>query len=273
MARPGVENKNYPPGQHGPKGSRRKLSDYALALAEKQKLRYQYERQFRRYFQLALSKRGVTGEILLQLLETRLDNVVRSLVRQKTPARRPADGLAWPRHRQRPEDQYFVDECQGRRQGRGEVERSLAAPRRQGGRSNFSHLDPDDDGHCEMVSVARWRVSQPRTSTRSSTNSSSWNCIRARGVEAFPIERATPARRAFVLVPLLSFLTIPLNSSRICRRLKILLPPLMKRPPRCGQRTSIWPSNKLKRTTAAKRFADSAMRRSRPLKLSPPETS
>ncbi|HVQ19686.1 MAG TPA: 30S ribosomal protein S4 [Terrimicrobiaceae bacterium] len=76
------ENKNYPPGQHGPKGSRRKLSDYALALAEKQKLRYQYgllERQFRRYFQLALKKRGVTGEILLQLLETRLDNVVHKL--------------------------------------------------------------------------------------------------------------------------------------------------------------------------------------------------
>jgi small subunit ribosomal protein S4 len=76
------ENKNYPPGQHGPKGSRRKLSDYALALAEKQKLRYQYgllERQFRRYFQLALRKRGVTGEILLQLLETRLDNVVHKL--------------------------------------------------------------------------------------------------------------------------------------------------------------------------------------------------
>jgi small subunit ribosomal protein S4 len=64
---------------HGPKGSRRKLSDYAIALAEKQKLRYQYgllERQFRRYFQTALTRRGVTGEILLQLLETRLDNVV-----------------------------------------------------------------------------------------------------------------------------------------------------------------------------------------------------
>ncbi len=73
------ERKNYPPGMHGPKGSRRKLSDYAIALAEKQKLRHQYgvlERQFRRYFQLALRKRGVTGEILLQLLETRLDNVV-----------------------------------------------------------------------------------------------------------------------------------------------------------------------------------------------------
>jgi small subunit ribosomal protein S4 len=81
------ENKNYPPGQHGPKGARRKLSDYALALAEKQKLRYQYgvlERQFRRYFQLALSKRGVTGETLLQLLETRLDNVVQKLGFAKT---------------------------------------------------------------------------------------------------------------------------------------------------------------------------------------------
>jgi small subunit ribosomal protein S4 len=64
---------------HGPKGSRRKQSDYATALAEKQKLRYQYglmERQFRRYFETALRKRGVTGETLLQMLETRLDNIV-----------------------------------------------------------------------------------------------------------------------------------------------------------------------------------------------------
>jgi len=74
-----LERKNYPPGMHGPKGSRRKQSDYAIALGEKQKLRYQYgllERQFRRIFQNALRKRGVTGETLLQLLETRLDNVV-----------------------------------------------------------------------------------------------------------------------------------------------------------------------------------------------------
>src|SRR2546430_3876147 len=74
-----LERKNYPPGQHGPRGSRRKQSDYAIALGEKQKLRYQYgllERQFRRIFQRALRKRGVTGETLLQLLETRLDNVV-----------------------------------------------------------------------------------------------------------------------------------------------------------------------------------------------------
>jgi small subunit ribosomal protein S4 len=74
-----LERKNYPPGIHGPKGSRRKQSEYAIALGEKQKLRYQYglmERQFRRYFETALKRRGVTGETLLQLLETRLDNVV-----------------------------------------------------------------------------------------------------------------------------------------------------------------------------------------------------
>src|SRR5437763_17046829 len=74
-----LERKNYPPGMHGPKGSRRKQSDYAIALGEKQKLRYQYgllEKQFRRLFQQALRKRGVTGETLLQLLETRLDNIV-----------------------------------------------------------------------------------------------------------------------------------------------------------------------------------------------------
>jgi small subunit ribosomal protein S4 len=74
-----LEHKKYPPGMHGPKGSRRKQSEYAVALAEKQKLRFMYgllERQFRRYFQTAARKRGVTGEQLLQMLETRLDNVV-----------------------------------------------------------------------------------------------------------------------------------------------------------------------------------------------------
>ena len=74
-----LERRAYPPGVHGPKKSRRKQSDYGLGLAEKQKLRYQYglmEAQFRRMFERALKKRGVTGETLLQLLETRLDNVV-----------------------------------------------------------------------------------------------------------------------------------------------------------------------------------------------------
>ncbi|MFV0417067.1 MAG: 30S ribosomal protein S4 [Chthoniobacterales bacterium] len=73
------ERKPYAPGIHGPRGSRRKLTEYAVALAEKQKLRHQYgvlEKQFRRYFELARTRRGVTGEILLQLLEMRLDNIV-----------------------------------------------------------------------------------------------------------------------------------------------------------------------------------------------------
>jgi small subunit ribosomal protein S4 len=63
---------------HGPK-SRRKLTDYALGLIEKQKLRYYYgllERQFRGVYERALRRRGVTGETMLQILETRLDNVV-----------------------------------------------------------------------------------------------------------------------------------------------------------------------------------------------------
>lgn len=72
------EKRNFPPGQHGPK-LRRKLSEYAVGLNEKQKLRYTYgllERQFRRTFAIAKSERGVTGERFLQLLETRLDSVV-----------------------------------------------------------------------------------------------------------------------------------------------------------------------------------------------------
>jgi len=76
-----LEKRNYAPGQHGPK-SRRKVTDYALGLLEKQKLRYYYglqERQFRRVYETAASRRGVTGEQMLQLLETRLDSVVYSM--------------------------------------------------------------------------------------------------------------------------------------------------------------------------------------------------
>ena len=75
------EKRSYPPGQHGPK-LRRKVSEYAVGLNEKQKLRYIYgllERQFRRTFEIAKSERGVTGERFLQLLETRLDSVVYQL--------------------------------------------------------------------------------------------------------------------------------------------------------------------------------------------------
>jgi len=75
------EKKNYPPGIHGPR-LRRKLSDYAVGLNEKQKLRFTYgltENQFRRLFERAKRERGVTGDRFLQLLETRLDNVIYAL--------------------------------------------------------------------------------------------------------------------------------------------------------------------------------------------------
>ncbi len=73
-----LERRNYGPGVHGPK-SRRKTTDYGLGLLEKQKMRYYYglmERQFRGVYEKALRRRGVTGEQMLQILETRLDNVV-----------------------------------------------------------------------------------------------------------------------------------------------------------------------------------------------------
>jgi small subunit ribosomal protein S4 len=72
-----IERRKYAPGQHGQR--QRKLADYGIQLREKQKLKRIYrvlERQFRSYFKEAVRRKGVTGEILLQLLELRLDNVV-----------------------------------------------------------------------------------------------------------------------------------------------------------------------------------------------------
>ena len=74
-----LERRDYGPGMHGPKSGRRKVTDYGLGLLEKQKMRYYYglmEKQFRGVYEKAISRRGVTGEIMLQILETRLDNVV-----------------------------------------------------------------------------------------------------------------------------------------------------------------------------------------------------
>lgn len=74
-----LELRNFPPGQHGARNTRRKTSEYGTALLEKQKLRYQYgvlEKQFRKFFEEAQRRKGVTGENLLQMLELRLDNVV-----------------------------------------------------------------------------------------------------------------------------------------------------------------------------------------------------
>lgn len=73
------DKRNYPPGFHGPSRRRRKLSEYGTQLKEKQKAKYTYgvlEKQFANMFHKAQRTKGITGEVLLQLLESRLDNVV-----------------------------------------------------------------------------------------------------------------------------------------------------------------------------------------------------
>jgi small subunit ribosomal protein S4 len=93
-----LQKKNYAPGQHG-KGKKRKLSEYATQLAEKQKAKYIYgvlERQFAGIFDKASRKKGVTGEVLLQMLEARLDNTVYRL--GIAPTRRAARQLVVHKH-------------------------------------------------------------------------------------------------------------------------------------------------------------------------------
>ena len=73
------EKKNYPPGQHGQNKRRQKKSEYAIQLMEKQKAKYLYgilEKQFKNLFEKASRSKGITGEVLLQLCESRLDNMV-----------------------------------------------------------------------------------------------------------------------------------------------------------------------------------------------------
>ena len=94
------ERKKYGPGEHGPsRRRRRQKSDYAIQLMEKQKAKYTYgvlERQFRNTFDKANSKKGITGEVLLQLLESRLDNTVFRL--GIAPTRRAARQLVTHKH-------------------------------------------------------------------------------------------------------------------------------------------------------------------------------
>jgi len=93
-----LQKKNYAPGQHG-KGKKRKQSEYAVQLAEKQKAKYIYgvlERQFAHTFDKATRKKGVTGEVLLQMLEARLDNTVYRL--GIAPTRRAARQLVGHKH-------------------------------------------------------------------------------------------------------------------------------------------------------------------------------
>ena len=93
------DKKNYPPGQHGVNKKRRKLSEYGIQLREKQKAKYTYgilEKQFSNLFDRAQRSKGVTGEVLLQLLEARLDNVVFRL--GISPTRSGARQLVTHRH-------------------------------------------------------------------------------------------------------------------------------------------------------------------------------
>ena len=93
------EKRNYPPGQHGNNRRRGKKSEYAMQLSEKQKAKYTYgilEKQFSNLFKKASSSKGITGEILLQLCESRLDNVVFRL--GIAPSRSAARQLVSHRH-------------------------------------------------------------------------------------------------------------------------------------------------------------------------------
>ena len=93
------EKRNYPPGQHGMSKRRGKKSEYAVQLMEKQKAKYSYgilEKQFRNLFEKAAASKGVTGEILLQLCEARLDNVVYRM--GIAPSRRAARQIVSHRH-------------------------------------------------------------------------------------------------------------------------------------------------------------------------------
>ena len=93
-----LSKKNYPPGQHGA-NRRRKTSEYGTQLKEKQKAKYTYgvlEKQFRNLFEKASRSKGITGEVLLQLLERRLDNVVYRL--GLAPTRDAARQLVSHRH-------------------------------------------------------------------------------------------------------------------------------------------------------------------------------
>jgi len=94
-----LDRKNFPPGQHGIAKKRKKQSEYSLQLREKQKVKYTYgvlERQFANLFDKAQRSKGVTGEVLLQLLESRLDNVVYRL--GIAPTRAAAKQLVSHRH-------------------------------------------------------------------------------------------------------------------------------------------------------------------------------
>ncbi len=147
-----LERRNYPPGQHGQ--TRSKPSTYALQLREKQTLKIIYgvlERQFRRYFATAARYRGVTGTVLLQLLESRLDNVVyragfastRRQARQLVGHKHilvNGEKVSIPSYRVKPGDKVSLTE-----KGRAlkPVREALELLERRGGRKGFIEYDEE----------------------------------------------------------------------------------------------------------------------------------
>ena len=108
-----LERKSYPPGQHGPNKRRAKKSEYSVQLAEKQKAKYTYgilERQFSNLFKRASARQGITGELLLQMCESRLDNTVFRLGIAKT--RRAARQFVSHRHITVNGDVVNIPSCQ-----------------------------------------------------------------------------------------------------------------------------------------------------------------
>jgi small subunit ribosomal protein S4 len=148
------KRRNFPPGQHGQTKRRKQRSDYALQLMEKQKAKYTYgvlERQFRRMFEKSSRQDGVTGTLLLQALESRLDNVVYRLgiASSRRGARQlvshghiTVNGIVTniPSYSCRPGDKIIV---RGKSQGLAVIQESLAANRSKV--SKFSWLEFNQD--------------------------------------------------------------------------------------------------------------------------------
>ena len=146
-----LERRNYGPGMHGPR-SRRKNTEYALGLMEKQKFRYFYglqEKQFRAIYETARRRKGVTGENMLQILETRLDNLVYQLDSHPV-VQLLGNGGAWPYSGEWKEGRHLQLRCADQRRYRSEELKCLTSVGQQKSRTlhqssspEWVHLDKD----------------------------------------------------------------------------------------------------------------------------------
>ena len=170
-----LDRRNFAPGQHGPanKTRRRKLSDYGMQLREKQKAKYVYgmlEKQFRRFYEIARARTGNTADILLQLCESRLDNVVYRLGLAPTrPAARQLVThrhieLVFPEHAPHISGQTLVQSrrVEQLRHGKSAPSALLRPGRSAPGRRGFIHCDGlqgPDTGRDQLLAVKFNRIS------------------------------------------------------------------------------------------------------------------